>query len=683
MKRGFRAIVLTSIAALCAFGLTSCLTVSAVDDLMSGGQEAINRSVQEAASKGADYDEVAVTERDYLNDVSKAKTATVMVYMCGADLESQDGSATEDLNEMLHATLGDDINVIVETGGTSYWQNTVMDASTDQIWKLHNNGIEHLEDVGLKDMTQPSTLAEFLSYCKQNYSSDRNILVLWDHGGGSVGGYGYDENFPNSPAMAVDDIGKTVKDSGITFDFVGFDACLMASVEDAMVLEPSADYLIASEIPEPGRGWYYTNWLTTLSNNPSTPTTTIGKQIVDDFISKSHDASYPEAQTLSVIDLTKLPKVLTALDTFSTSASGTLASGDFSTLSKAREDCNGRSAKDDYGMVDIETLAGKLSSNDGSAELIDAVDACVVYNKTLNAGKDQHGLSIAFPYTDLSEYPELTNLYSSIGFSKSYAGFLSGFETVRSGGQSTGTLDGTSTDLSSSAWFQDWLSDQYSSDGSYDTSSTLSTGELPITEKGDGYVLKLTDEQWDQIADIQLSVIYGREGGYLDLGSDELYEFDSDGDLMIDWDGTWVALNGQIVEFFADSYTDNDDGTWVSTGYVPAKINGKDAEIVLQWDNQHADGYVTGYRSSYNSGVAAKGVTAFKNGDAIQYTYSYYDTDDFSGKYAGTIEWPDTVTYDGNLAVSYEELGSDQAIVHYVLTDIYGNQYPTESLIYE
>ena len=32
-----------------------------------------------------------------------------------------------------------------------------------------------------------------------------------------------------------------------------------------MVLEPYADYMIASEETEPGIGWYYTGWLTALS----------------------------------------------------------------------------------------------------------------------------------------------------------------------------------------------------------------------------------------------------------------------------------------------------------------------------------------------------------------------------------------------------------------------------------
>lgn len=42
------------------------------------------------------------------------------------------------------------------------------------------------------------------------------------------------------------------------FAFIGFDACLMATVETANMLVPHADYMFASEETEPGYGWDYT-----------------------------------------------------------------------------------------------------------------------------------------------------------------------------------------------------------------------------------------------------------------------------------------------------------------------------------------------------------------------------------------------------------------------------------------
>ncbi|MBQ6594594.1 MAG: hypothetical protein IJH78_02915, partial [Clostridia bacterium] len=47
---------------------------------------------------------------------------TLMVYMCGSDLESMFGSATEDLLEMREACAGNDaVTVLLMTGGASLW----------------------------------------------------------------------------------------------------------------------------------------------------------------------------------------------------------------------------------------------------------------------------------------------------------------------------------------------------------------------------------------------------------------------------------------------------------------------------------------------------------------------------------------------------------------------------------
>ena len=51
------------------------------------------------------------------------KTAdwALYVYMCGSNLESDDGSSTKDILEMLDADIPDSVKVIVMTGGASRW----------------------------------------------------------------------------------------------------------------------------------------------------------------------------------------------------------------------------------------------------------------------------------------------------------------------------------------------------------------------------------------------------------------------------------------------------------------------------------------------------------------------------------------------------------------------------------
>ena len=57
---------------------------------------------------------------------------TIMVYMCGTDLESRSGMGSSDLKEMLDADLGNNVNLLVYTGGCSKWQNNVVSSTKNQ-----------------------------------------------------------------------------------------------------------------------------------------------------------------------------------------------------------------------------------------------------------------------------------------------------------------------------------------------------------------------------------------------------------------------------------------------------------------------------------------------------------------------------------------------------------------------
>ena len=89
------------------------------------------------------------------------------------------------------------------------------------------------KDAGTVPMTDPNTLTSFIKWCAKNFPANRNQLIFWDHGGGSISGYGYDEKFKSSGSMNLAEINQALKKSGVTFDFVGFDACLMATLETA------------------------------------------------------------------------------------------------------------------------------------------------------------------------------------------------------------------------------------------------------------------------------------------------------------------------------------------------------------------------------------------------------------------------------------------------------------------
>ena len=87
------------------------------------------------------------------------------------------------------------------------------------------------------NMGIPRTLSEFINYCTTYYPARHYGLIFWDHGAGPVWGYGYDELFDNDglllgefrSAMDNTQFGQDHK-----LDWVGFDACLMGCIENAI-----------------------------------------------------------------------------------------------------------------------------------------------------------------------------------------------------------------------------------------------------------------------------------------------------------------------------------------------------------------------------------------------------------------------------------------------------------------
>ncbi|MBR0100708.1 MAG: hypothetical protein IJP90_13500, partial [Treponema sp.] len=241
---------------------------------VNASSSALNTSV--AAGSRAKYTSIAGSGNDKV---------TLMVYMCGTDLESKNGMASADLSEMANADFGDNVNLIVYTGGCKSWRTSGISNSTNQIYQVKKGGVSRLVDNdGAKVMTDPNTLSAFIKWAAKNYPANRYELIFWDHGGGSVSGYGYDEKFASKGSMDLAGINKALKAGGIKFDFIGFDACLMATAETALMLNDYADYMIASEETEPGIGWFYTNWLTELGKDTSISTLQVGKRIIDDFV---------------------------------------------------------------------------------------------------------------------------------------------------------------------------------------------------------------------------------------------------------------------------------------------------------------------------------------------------------------------------------------------------------------
>lgn len=104
--------------------------------LLSGlGGGSVSSGWQSAANTGRLDSSVAPGAREKYTKLlgGGEDTATIMVYMCGTDLESRSGMGTANLQEMLDARFGGDITLLIYTGGCKAWKNSVVSSSANQI----------------------------------------------------------------------------------------------------------------------------------------------------------------------------------------------------------------------------------------------------------------------------------------------------------------------------------------------------------------------------------------------------------------------------------------------------------------------------------------------------------------------------------------------------------------------
>ena len=621
-------------------------------------------------------------------------TITLMVYMCGTDLESKYGMASNDLREMANATISDKINIIVYTGGCSQWKTSGISTSNNQIYKLTNSGMTCLEsNMGNKSMTDPATLTEFIKYASKNYPANRNMLIFWDHGGGSLSGYGYDETHKSSGSMNLAGINTALKNAGIKYDFVGFDACLMATVETDLMLANYADYVISSEETEPGVGWYYTNWLTALSKNTSMATTEIGKNIIDDFIDECNRTCPGQQTTLSLVDLAELSETLSDdFKAFSKSTTQLITDNKYETVSDARSGSREFSASSPIDQIDLINFALNMNTKEGK-ELADTLLSAVKYNKTSSNMTNAYGISIYFPYRKTNKVNSAVSTYDQIGLDDEYSDCIKEFAGVQGVGQAAGSssssslfslLGGGSASGGGSS-FDSILSLVSSFSGfsgrsmsdndlaAYVSSNLLDTSKLRWKSDDSGHkYLPLDESDWNMIQRVDLNVFVDDGSGYIDMGLDNLYSIDDYGNLIADTDGTWLSINNQPVAFYHVDTSGN-----MMTGRVPALLNGDRVNIIIHIDINSGKATVAGAEPVYDESVTEtefRGLVDIQTGDRIDFLCDYYD---YNGNYSDSYYLGEQMTVDGELVISDTYLDSNY-IGMYKFTDIYGQDYWSE-----
>lgn len=619
---------------------------------------------------GCSYETYELGEPEDTGDANT--TWTVLVYLCGSDLESEAGLATDNLIELTGSDLGDNVKFVIQTGGAKEWRNNVVTAKKIERYEAEPDGIAFVQDAPLASMGEASTLADFITWGTETYPADRTMLIFWDHGGGSLAGVCADELF-EGPDGSIDtltlpEMSQALKQAGHRFDIIGFDTCLMATLETAQAVQPWAGYLVASEETEPGGGWAYDSWPAWLAQYPGMDAAELARGICDSYYFKCASTYTDDMATLSVTDLSKVPALARAFEAASDEIFA--STGDMRSL---RVLAQGATRAENYGgnteavgftdMVDLGNLMQNTDSvlSPHAGKVLDALDDAMVYSVNGRNRTNAHGLSVFYPLALNDEvYDAYEQITREITGNYAYLKYLSVF---------CGTYDSTDWEALGSAPVE-----------ADDTAPvTVDDYDIRYTQALDAsshLQLTITDGL-DAIASVRFTL--GRydldDSLYLPLGVDNNLTGSYDEGVFTDnFAGTWLAIDGNFVN--AQVVAEEEEYTLYA---IPITLNGERSNLMALWRYDESRFEVLGAYDgiSESSGTAAKGMRTLEDGDEVSFLFQAVDieTGDAMEFELATISWSQ------DLALEDTDLGDGDYLYRYEIVDVLGNATYTDPVI--
>ncbi len=489
---------------------------------------------------------------------------TLLVYICGSDLEQKRGAATANIAEMLSADIPDGVNVILQTGGSSKWRNFDIPSDRSNRYAVKNGTLELIESNPPVNMGSERAFSDFLKFGIEKYPAEQTAVIFWNHGGGSAVGVCSDALNGND-FLTLSEISSALESVGLKkkLSFVGFDACLMANYETARILSPYAEKMIASEELEPSGGW---DWKKTLENL-SDPT-----EIAKGYAVKNADTDY---YTVSVIDLEKFGIVE---DLFSRVVEK-IGRGEKNLFARAAYYAQGfgsSSGKGDAG--DLYDLCGVADYLDLEYDLSDCVTC---FNGTARA--DAGGLSFYFPVGSQKYMEAYTNGIAT----PSYGDFLKKY--FSSGNAAQIAFENRGEVRNGKLWFS-------------------------VTPESENIVCSVC------------YTLYRVDMESLLNGKYKLWGIGYDTDIVekgneyaVNFVGNWAFLNG--CQLNCDVVDETENHTFYSS---VIKINGALSYLLFTFDKNSREISLSGY---VNADSEADRIESLKDGDVITVMYDVFSDD--------------------------------------------------------
>ena len=632
--------------------------------------------------------------------LAAAETTTVLVYMCGTDLQED---ACEDLIEMAEADPSDDINIVVLAGGAKEWSLDLLKGNTRNLLSFQSEDDE-VEDWGRKSMGSPESLKEFLEYGLKEFPADRMIVILWNHGAGSEGGVCFDET-ANDDGLTVVELNKVLGSLNVPdwhIDIFGCDACMMGTYEMAAMLSHyDIDYYVASEELEPGTGWYYTGWLQDLKNDPSISDEDLCGSIIENYMEAGLANTPDDYLTLSAVKLSEVGALEKSMEKFADVMSGELEGGNLSAVRRGRSRMYTFGSFDDgsWDMVDLGAVLDAYSQFDSATatEAKRCLSKAVILSKQTDNLDTVCGMSILLPQDTTESWDEYEAGFALTDVIPNWVSFVSKYVDQLTGGSYSCSATGTCQFGSGYEWEEEEYFVPFSwYDGClfWDDEEECYGNEIEIeayslADDDEGFTVQLSQEDLanlDYVEGMLMMDLSENENEicYVDFGTMQNNLIDwKTGTVVSLYDGTWPVFGGQPVPLYDQSVNENS-----RRSLIPVQLNGEYTYLVVVFPADSNEGRIIGANAGYDAnGLPIRNVTKLQPGDKIKPVYTMYYEEEGKEDLQESEYLGEEITWQDGMTVTYEDLSDEddpvQMMFCFDIYDIFGEDTLSDIIAFE
>ncbi len=170
-------------------------------------------------------------------------------------------------------------------------------------------------------MGSPDTLSDFIDYTLSEFPADHYALILWNHGGGArkktvrnnnsgLTKKAICQDAESGDILYLDEVQQAVSNhfnTDFKLDIIGFDACLMSTLEVAYEFRSLAEYMVGSMSYIQDDGWPYDRIVNAMGSS-----TLSGRDFSALIVSEYKvyiDSVYQNQQTVETISATDLSEI--------------------------------------------------------------------------------------------------------------------------------------------------------------------------------------------------------------------------------------------------------------------------------------------------------------------------------------------------------------------------------------